>query len=169
MFPRLRLATLCCIATAVAGCATGTTRPLQTSVTSPEHAAPARPQVSLLTVGKNYNGTCTGGQRESNNCAHFLSDAFIRSGYEELLDLPYVTTRCRCGTGRVVRAQEMLKWFQAKAETFHAGIPEPGTGVWAMYQEKPGRRHVLIYDANTGKYYGTDNCVEWPVQWAYQW
>ena len=169
MYHFLRIATVCCMGLVIAGCATGGDRPIHTGSIATAPPVDNRPQPSLLSVGKNYTGTCVGGQRESNNCAHFLSDAFIRSGYDELLDAPMVTQRCRCGANRVVRAQELLKWFQAKAETFHSGIPEPGSGVWAMYQEKPGRRHVLIYDANTGKYYGTDNCVNWPVQWAYQW
>ena len=123
----------------------------------------------LAVVAKQYTGTCVGGQRESNNCAHFLSDAFIRAGYTELLKRREVVERCRCGANRVVRAQDMLKWFQEKAERFQAGTPEKGTGMWAAYQEKPNKRHVLIYDADTGKYYGTDNCVNWPVQWYYQW
>ena len=124
---------------------------------------------SLRDVAMAYTETCVGGDRESNNCAHFLSDAFIRAGYTELLDSDLITQRCKCGAGRVVRAQEMLKWFQSKSKHFHSGRLEPGTGFWATYQEKPGRRHVTILDANTGKYYGTADCKNWPVQWNYQW
>lgn len=120
-------------------------------------------------VAAHYSGRCVGGQRMSNNCAHFLSDAFIRAGYVELLDSPLITERCQCGAGRPVRAQDMLAWFQSKSKRFHQGIPPAKTGVWAMYQEKPNRHHVLLYDSDTGRYYGTDNCVNWPVQWAYQW
>lgn len=124
---------------------------------------------TLKQVAKAYTQTCVGGDRESNNCAHFLSDAFIRAGYTELLDTELVTQRCKCGEGRVVRAQEMLKWFQSKSKRFHSGRLEPGTGFWATYQEKPGRRHVTILDSDTGKFYGTADCKNWPVQWNFQW
>jgi len=124
---------------------------------------------SLREVALAYTETCVGGDRESNNCAHFLSDAFIRAGYTELLESELITERCVCGTGRVVRAQEMLKWFQSKSKRFHTGRVEAGTGFWATYQEKPGRRHVTILDSNTGRFYGTADCKDWPVQWNYQW
>ena len=124
---------------------------------------------TLKEVAMAYTETCVGGDRESNNCAHFLSDAFIRAGYTELLDSELITERCTCGAGRVVRAQEMLKWFQSKSKRFHSGRLEAGTGFWATYQEKPGRRHVTILDANTGRFYGTADCKNWPVQWNYQW
>ncbi len=124
---------------------------------------------TLKEVALAYNQTCAGGGRESNNCAHFLSDAFIRAGYTELLDSDLVTERCDCGAGRVVRAQDLLKWFQSKSVRFHSGRLEPNTGFWAVYQEKPGRRHVTILDSNTGKFYGTADCKNWPVQWNYQW
>jgi hypothetical protein len=124
---------------------------------------------TLREVAMAYTETCVGGDRESNNCAHFLSDAFIRAGYTELLDSDLVTQRCKCGAGRVVRAQDMLKWFQSKHKRFHTGRVKPGTGFWATYQEKPGRRHVTILDSNTGKFYGTADCKNWPTQWNYQW
>lgn len=116
-----------------------------------------------------YTENCVGGDRQSNNCAHFLADAFIRAGFTDLLESDLITERCKCGAGRPIRAQEMLKWFQSKSERFHSGRPEPNTGFWAVYQEKPGRRHVTIIDSNTGKFYGTADCKDWPVQWNYQW
>lgn len=121
---------------------------------------------SLADAARAYERGCACGERLSNNCAHYLSNAFIRAGYTELLDSP---AEVRCEAGRIIRAQDMLRWFQSKAARFHAGTPPEGTGLWAGYQEKPGRRHVLLYDADTGAYYGTDNCVSWPVQWFYQW
>ncbi|MBI2422243.1 MAG: hypothetical protein HYV27_05380 [Candidatus Hydrogenedentes bacterium] len=130
-----------------------------------------RPQMDppLAQVAAAFTRSCEGGKRESNNCAHFLSDAFIRAGYAELLTSTHIEQRCVCGAGRVVRAQDLLRWFQEKSKRFHAGTPPKSSGIWAVYQEKPGRRHVLLLDTDTGKYYGTDNCVNWPVQWAYQW
>lgn len=122
---------------------------------------------SLEDAAKAYNETCAGGDRVSNNCAHFLSDAFIRAGFTELETSDLITERCP--HGRPLRAQEMLKWFQSKAERFHSGRLEPNSGYWASYQEKPGRRHVTILDTSTGKFYGTADCKDWPVQWNYQW
>ncbi|MBX3180889.1 MAG: hypothetical protein KF886_26375 [Candidatus Hydrogenedentes bacterium] len=122
---------------------------------------------TLEDAAKAYNETCAGGDRVSNNCAHFLSDAFIRAGFTELETSDLITERCP--HGRPLRAQEMLKWFQSKAERFHSGRLEPNTGYWASYQEKPGRRHVTILDTSTGKFYGTADCKDWPVQWNYQW
>lgn len=158
-----KIAVLLLAAVVLNGCATGGGMPLRVDFGRNSVEAP------LPVVAQHYTGKCVGGQRESNNCAHFLSDAFIRAGYRELLTRRAVSERCRCGAGRVVRAQDMLKWFQEKSERFQVGTPAKGTGMWAVYQEKPNRRHVLLFDANTGKYYGTDNCVNWPVQWYYQW
>jgi hypothetical protein len=123
--------------------------------------------ISLSTVAQHYERGCVCGVRLSNNCAHYLANAFIRAGYIELLDAPAI--QARCTSGRPIRAQDMLRWFQHRAERFHSGIPPKGTGLWAGYQEKTNRRHVLIYDADTGRYYGTDHCKDWPVQWYYQW
>ena len=122
---------------------------------------------TLEDVAKAYTQTCVGGDRKSNNCTHFLSDAFIRAGYTELLTSDLITERCP--SDRPVRAQELLKWFQEKSERFHSGRPESNTGYWACYQEKPGRHHVMIFDSATGKVYGTADCKDWPVQWYYQW
>jgi len=122
---------------------------------------------TLEDAAKAYTETCTGGDRTSNNCAHFLSDAFIRAGFTDLETSDLITERCP--HGRPLRAQDMLKWFQSKSQRFHTGRVEPNTGFWASYQEKPGRRHVTILDSNTGKFYGTADCKNWPVQWNYQW
>jgi len=154
-FSIARFAALGVLASVMTGCATG----------SPSAArAP-----TLREVAREYENACVGGQRESNNCAHFLSNAFIEAGFDELMDDPAITTRCRCRAGRPIRAQEMLAWFQQKADRFHAGYPPDNTGLWAVYQEKPGRRHVVLIDTDKDKFYGTANCVNWPVQWAYQW
>lgn len=122
---------------------------------------------SLAQVAIHYERGCTCGKRLSNNCAHYLSNAFIDAGYAELAEDPAFGPRCQAG--RPIRAQDMLKWFQERSVRFHQGIPPANTGLWAGYQEKPGRRHVLILDTDTGQYFGTDHCADWPVQWFYQW
>ena len=106
-------------------------------------------------------------QFKKHNCTHFLSNAFISAGFKDLKQ--HSRFSLHCSQGRPVRAQELLKWFQEEADRFHQGRPPANTGIWAMYQEKPGGHHVFLLDTNTGKYYGTADCVEWPIQWAYQW
>lgn len=106
-------------------------------------------------------------QFKKHNCTHFLSNAFILAGFDDMQKNSRYSLHC--SQGRPVRAQEFLKWFQEEAERFHQGRPPANTGIWAMYQEKPGGHHVFLLDTNTGKFYGTADCVEWPVQWAYQW
>lgn len=138
----------------------------QQAAPAPPPAAPDAKPMDLAAVAAAYNGACSSGQRLSNNCAHFLADAIIRAGYDDLLTSELVTARCPAG--RPVRAQDMLKWFQANATEFHLGIPQDD-GLWFGYQEKPGRRHVLLLDTDTGAFYGTDHCKDWPVQWFYRW
>lgn len=163
----LSLILLCLIAASLAsGClhSSSEARRLRWDTAAPPLSGRAIP---LEKAARAYERGCVCGRRLSNNCAHYLSNAFIRAGYTELLDAPAIETRCTAG--RPIRAQDMLRWFQHRAERFHSGIPPKGTGLWAGYQEKPNRRHVLLYDADTGRYYGTDHCKDWPVQWFYQW
>jgi len=147
-----------------------TARPIHWGTATPPEERPAEAQASpaldFKAVAAAYNGTCASNQRLSNNCAHYLADAIIRAGNDDLLTSELVTQRC--AAGRPIRAQDMLKWFQANATEFHLGIPE-NDGLWFGYQEKPGRRHVLLLDSDTGRYYGTDHCKDWPVQWFYRW
>lgn len=155
----------CLVLFVASGCATR--QPVRSALSWKRDTPPPAPQASLETVAGKYYRGCDCGTRLSNNCAHFLSNAFILAGYTELLDSPLIAERCPAG--RPIRAQDMLRWFQSKSRNFHAGIPASGTGFYAAYQEKPDRRHVMILDTGSGKYFGTDNCVAWPVQWYYQW
>lgn len=159
-----RFLLLCCASTLllISGCAKSARE--REGLSHPSSYTP-----TLADVAKAYNESCAGGGRESNNCAHYLADAFIRAGYTDLKSTTLVTERCKCGAGRAVRAQDLLKWFQAQSKTFHQGRPDPNTGYWAAYQEKPGDRHVTLIDTATGKFYGTADCKDWPIQWYYQW
>lgn len=166
-YHNLRYIALFLMIFALAGCATRADR-----VTAGFHdAAPeefaAGPRPSLEDVAAAYTNTCACGVRLSNNCTHYLSDAFIRAGYKELQTDKMFTTRCEAG--RPIRAQELLRWFQEQADGFSETRPDGGTGMWAVYQEKPNRRHVTVIDMNTGIFYGTDDCKTWPVQWFYKW
>lgn len=133
---------------------------------------------SIKAAAALYKGECICGCTkdiicpEKDNCAHFLSNAFIKAGYTELLTSPLISFRCKWGGNRPVRAFDMLKWFQLMRRRyngkFHRGRVKPNTGFWATYQEKPGWKHVVILDSNGG-FYGTMDGDDWPLQWNYQW
>jgi hypothetical protein len=112
-----------------------------------------------------YSHACVCGIRYENNCAHFLSNAFMLqdpninfpSGYE------------KCASGRLIRAKELLDWFRS----LNPGFKQNHTGIndfyWFVYQENAGQGHVCIHYDKTGKfdYKGTTNLPTWPVQWHY--
>lgn len=121
-----------------------------------------------------YNGTCAGGDQYANNCAHFLSDAFIRAGYEELLPGGsaggFATARCGTSAKRVIRARDMWHWFQSRA-TATATQLERNSGLWAVFQLKEQvywGGHVVIVDTDTWTYHGTGCYFGWD-QHAYKW
>jgi hypothetical protein len=101
-----------------------------------------------------YNGACVGGDHYANNCAHFLSDAFIRAGFSELLAGQAADSdfHARCGTRakRPIRARDMWQWFQSKATTTATTITR-NTGMWAVFQLDESvywGGHVLIIDTD---------------------
>jgi hypothetical protein len=63
-----------------------------------------------------FRKQCAGGDSYENNCAHYLSDAFLRAGYTEL-ESPAPCINARCGTTakRPIRARDMWCWFKAMA------------------------------------------------------
>ncbi|MFI8735364.1 hypothetical protein ACIGKM_05565 [Ectopseudomonas toyotomiensis] len=122
--------------------------------------------LSLNNVGSRYYNGCTCGGRYDNNCAHFLSNAFILAGYRDLLTSSIITARC--SHGRPIRAQDMLRWFQAKNTGFHGGRIQRNSGWWATYQETRGAQHVVVIDANNWVHYGTGDYHTWPTQWNYR-
>ncbi len=97
-----------------------------------------------------------------NNCAHYLSDAFIDAGFSDLSSAhPCVTHRCGtpdCTSGgkRPTRAKDMRCWFLGKDASPVASVKK-GTGFYAVYQERQsdGQGHVVILDSGTWKFYGT--------------
>lgn len=61
---------------------------------------------SLRAAFDAYTGECAGGDRYDNNCAHFLSDAFIRAGFTELLPPnPHINARCNTPAKRPIRPE----------------------------------------------------------------
>lgn len=52
---------------------------------------------SLASVAANFNGNCQGQDVYANNCAHYLSDAFIGAGFSQLTS-PNDCVSARCGS-----------------------------------------------------------------------
>ncbi|WP_147394321.1 hypothetical protein [Arthrobacter cheniae] len=117
-----------------------------------------------------WTAACAGGDRYPNNCAHFLSNAFIVAGYSELL-----TRGARCPTGRPIRAREMRQWFIEMAATPNVGrtsnVPTRNTGPWAVFQldeDAYWGGHVALLDTDAWEYVGTGWYSNW-TQYLYQW
>ncbi|MFJ9105637.1 hypothetical protein ACIRJM_45140 [Streptomyces sp. NPDC102405] len=126
---------------------------------------------ALSSVGSQWTESCLGGDTLANNCAHFLSDAFIRAGYTELAAAnPYINARCSTFARRPVRARDMWAWFQSRAIRTST-TPMQNTGWWAVFQlNEPvyWGGHVLLLDTDTWAYYGTGYYGTWN-QYLYQW
>jgi hypothetical protein len=121
----------------------------------------------LAAVGASFTESCAGGDRYDNNCAHFLSDAFISAGYVALMNYG---ARCNTAARRPIRAREMREWFAAQA-TRTSTVPTHGTGWWAVFQLNEANYwggHVVLLDSDSWHYYGTG----WYGQWSqelYSW
>lgn len=126
---------------------------------------------SIAGAAAQYSGSCSGGDKYENNCAHYLSDAFIRAGYTELLPPnDCVNARCNTTAKRVIRAKDMWCWFKSLATESRTSLPKK-EGFWAVFQLKESEYccgHVVIIDTDTNKYYGTGNYPHWD-QYAYKW
>ncbi|MCE7070884.1 hypothetical protein LZG74_11255 [Dyadobacter sp. CY327] len=130
------------------------------------------------------NGVCTLGSTPPNNCAHYLSDAFIKAGYSELIRKNsegggIFTQWCDTITppyqykenARPIRALDMKNWFNS-ISTKRETTKQSGRGFWAVYQKRQsdGQEHVLIYDSDNDVVYGTGGIGYWTwSQFFYQW
>ena len=131
-------------------------------------------------AAKKYKDECKGGGSFANNCAHYLSNAFISAGFSELItNLDCVEVRCNqadtCDLGkklnhRIIRAKNLRCWFATKSTEKLSKIPR-NMGFWAVYQERAadGQGHVAIYDSGTKKHYGTGWFPNWEKQEFYKW
>jgi hypothetical protein len=126
---------------------------------------------NLESVATFWMNSCAGGDSYDNNCAHFLSDAFLRAGYSELLpSAACVSARCATAAKRPIRAREMWCWFQQK-KTSESRKLQKGTGWWAVFQlnEKVyWGGHVVLFDSDQWTYYGTGWYPDWD-QYLYKW
>jgi hypothetical protein len=139
--------------------------------------APGRPEASpiakptLESVAQFWSDSCAGGDHYPNNCAHFLSDAFIRAGFSELSGgVSCIQARCSTSAKRPIRARDMWCWFQAKA-TKTSSVLTKNTGWWVVFQldeETYWGGHVVLFDSDSWKYYGTGWYPNWS-QHMYQW
>jgi len=121
----------------------------------------------LSSVGANWRNSCAGADSFENNCAHFLSDAFIRAGYTELMQWG---ARCYTSAKRPLRAREMWSWFQLMAVN-SSNTLQRNTGWWAVFQLDERvywGGHVVLLDSNSWVYYGTGWYGRW-AQYLYQW
>jgi len=133
-------------------------------------------QRTLASAFSQYSGACDCGEDLGNNCAHYLSDALIKGGYNDLdggeggLYRKH-NGRVVCKSGRPVRAKEMRDWFSSMASDTSAGEPDD-TQYWAVYQHDgyPGG-HVVIHHHNGTEYdfRGTGDYPEWGTQNHYTW
>jgi hypothetical protein len=153
--------------------ATVTGVPIQPAPPSPlggeVRESPIRPldQPFLKSTFDLYRGACECGVAYANNCAHFLTDAMVRSG----LPRPFPNAYAKCAKGRLIRAKEALEWFK----TFHTAFKVNHTGIasgyWFVYQEDAsGQGHVCVHleAAGSFQYRGTgDFSSVWPVNWHY--
>lgn len=133
-------------------------------------------RMSIADAFDSYRGTCDCGENLGNNCAHYLSDAFIRAGYNDLDGgtgglFRRHNGRVVCKAGRPVRARELRDWFSSNATATSNGEPDDNQ-YWAVYQHDgyPGG-HVVIHN-HTGTNYtwrGTGDYPDWGTQDHYTW
>jgi hypothetical protein len=126
----------------------------------------------LKDVAAYWGACCIGKDTFDNNCAHFLSDAFIRTGFSELLPPnSCIESGARCTpASRPVRARNMWCWFQSKASKT-SNTPTKKTGWWAVFQLDESQYwggHVALLDSDSWTYYGTGWYPDWS-QNLYQW
>ena len=136
----------------------------------------------------NYTGRCIGGDRQSNNCTHYLSDSFMRSGFYWLVGSnTYINARCSGNFSnyymrRPIRAKEMRDWFRSMSPIYGNNIITASSGselyrklartkkkYWAVYQGGGSYwgGHVAVVDAQWKNYKGTGFYNYWPTQIAF--
>lgn len=135
-------------------------------------------QRSLATTFSGFSRECPCGEDLGNNCAHYLSDALIDAGYDELDGGEGARYRKRngrivCKHGRPVRAKELRDWFADQASTTESGEPDDSR-YWAVYQERSvdGQGHVVLHHHTTDEGYdwaGTGDYPSWATKDHYRW
>lgn len=118
-----------------------------------------------------FNHSCKGGDSYDNNCAHYLSDAFLRAGFTDLaVPAPCIKARCGTTSKRAIRARDIWCWFQQKQTDFRDKLPSK-EGFWAVFQLNEAEYwggHVVIIDTDNNIAYGTGHYPQW-IQYCYKW
>ena len=118
-----------------------------------------------------YQAACVCTKQFENNCAHFLSNAFIKAGYEELKTSACINAHCHATHKRPIRAKDMDCWFKSMAIKTERDRPVR-KGFWAVFQFDDRHYccgHVLILDTDKSVAYGTGDHDDWRDQYYYQW
>jgi hypothetical protein len=122
---------------------------------------------SLRSVFDAYENRCAcGTSYPGTNCAHYLSNAFLKAGYT----LPDGE---KCPKGRLIRAKEMLAWFRSLGGEFSSSHPRQ-EGYVAVYQESSGQGHVCVHrefkkgNAWSFDWRGTGDYSDWEVNWHFR-
>jgi hypothetical protein len=148
-----------------------TLRPGDPEPGTPDDQALLSPGQTIEGAAKSFTEECAGGDRFANNCAHFLSNAFLLAGFNELKPAgghPCIKARCIRGFRRPIRARNMWCWFDSKAVRKGRDVRR-NTGFWAVFQVNSyWGGHVVIIDSDKWKYYGTGWYGDWS-QYSYQW
>lgn len=137
---------------------------------TPEERDELRKTVAPRTIAAaaaNFKGECKGGDHYANNCAHFLSDAFMRADFI----LPASLYRCATPFKRAIRAREVREWFKKKAGGAERRTLPIKEGYWAVFQlneQEYWGGHVVIVDTDRNIYFGTGHYPDWD-QYCYQW
>ena len=110
-----------------------------------------------------YRNSCTCGNSYDNNCAHYLSNAFLLA-----FNYTFPAQYAKCPHGRLIRAKEMLAWFRTIQTQFRQNCTGITQHVWFVYQESGGQGHVVLHRHHGGfAWKGTGDYPAWPVQWHY--
>jgi hypothetical protein len=132
---------------------------------------PHRPPKTIAGAASIFRKACDGGDSYENNCAHYLSDAFLRAGFAELqAPAPCVTARCGTAAKRPVRARDMWCWFKSMATHTRDTLPK-NEGMWTVFQLDEAAYwggHVIIFDSDRNVYYGTAHYPSWK-QHCFKW
>ncbi|RPD46485.1 hypothetical protein [Paracnuella aquatica] len=149
----------------------------------------SRPLAKTLSdAASKYKNECELGATlpNQNHCTHYLSSAFIRAGYNELLRKnsegrgifhhwcdTITPPRTKNENARPIKAKEMHEWFKSMKKSSQTERPD-NQGFWAVYQHDEeaypgGGGHVLIYDSDKKIAFGTGVYWRWKEQYFYQW
>ena len=132
--------------------------------------------MSFQKAWNNFSRSCACGHgydEFDDNCAHFLSNALILGGFNEIDggdggNLREVNGFCVCRGGRPIRAKELRAWFRRKWNYHSKPVRD---GIILVYQEDVvGTGHVLLQEYRNGAYVdhkGTGNYPAFKLQEYY--